>query len=184
MGLYQNKYRIESIRLTNWDYSNPGKYFVTICTKNRKCLFGKINDGKMLFNDIGSIANKFWAEIPVHFPNVELDEFVIMPNHVHGIVVILHSRRDVACNVSTPIAPNTQINNFMSSISPKKQSLSTIIRSFKSAVTNWCTLNNYKDFKWQERFYDEIIRNEISLIRIREYIRKNPLNWNNDDFRM
>lgn len=85
---FQNKYRIPSARLQNWDYGSNALYFVTICTAHRECYFGKIVNGKMILSEIGNIANQFWFEIPIHFPFVVLDEFVVMPNHVHGIIVI------------------------------------------------------------------------------------------------
>jgi putative transposase len=88
MDKYKNKYRIKSTRLQYWDYASPGYYFITICTKNREDYFGEIKNEKMCLNEIGDIAQKFWLEIPNHFSNVTLDEFIIMPNHVHGIVII------------------------------------------------------------------------------------------------
>ena len=86
--LFKNKYRISSTRLKGWDYSKDGYYFVTICVKKQECLFGRINKDKMICTEIGRIACKYWQEIPEHFPFVRLDEYVVMPNHVHGIVVI------------------------------------------------------------------------------------------------
>ena len=85
---FQNKYRIKSTRLQDWDYGSNAAYFVTICTQNREHYFGEITNGIMQLSEIGYMANKYWSEIPKHFPFVELDEFVIMPNHVHGIIVI------------------------------------------------------------------------------------------------
>ncbi|MDP6628343.1 MAG: transposase, partial [Candidatus Marinimicrobia bacterium] len=117
---YKNTFRIESARLHYWDYSNPGMYFVTICTQNFMEWFGVVNNEKMDLNKMGEIADSCWTKIPNHFPNVELDEYIIMPNHIHGIIGIndisrdadhnesnyemksrTNSRRDVACNVST-----------------------------------------------------------------------------------
>ena len=130
----------KSIRLPDWNYGSDGAYSITICVKNRKCVLGEIINGEMKLSGIGEMVQKYWDEIPEHFENIQLDEFIIMPNHLHGIVVIGDSRcRDVACNVST--------GNIMSCISPKPNSLSTIIRSFKSAVSNWCHKNNFDDFQ-------------------------------------
>jgi REP element-mobilizing transposase RayT len=182
---FQNKYRIESARLQNWNYSWNGFYFVTICTKNRECFLGNITDGKMKLSDIGKMARKYWLEIPNHFPFVQLDAFVVMPNHVHGIIIIDKTDnivgRDVACNVST-VSDKTSIdgkNENMALISPKQGSLSTIIRSYKSVVTKHARKTRI-DFSWQPRFYDHIIRNDNSYQNISEYIINNPLNWNND----
>jgi REP element-mobilizing transposase RayT len=86
--LYKGKYRTESIRLTEWDYSSTGYYFVTICTKNMECVLSGITNGKVVLTGIGNIAKKHWLEIPEHFQNIKLDEFIIMPNHIHGIVII------------------------------------------------------------------------------------------------
>ena len=101
MTLYKNKYRIESTRLPTYDYSSNGYYFVTICTHKKHCYFGKIINAKMQLSQVGKIAQKHWQEIPEHFDGVDIDEYVIMPNHVHGIIVINKPRRDVACYVST-----------------------------------------------------------------------------------
>ena len=88
MDKFQNKYRISSARLQSWDYGWNAAYFITICTANRECYFGNIVDAKMELTEIGEIAKKYWQEIPWHFPFVKLDEFIIMPNHTHGIIII------------------------------------------------------------------------------------------------
>ena len=126
MELIKNKYRINSPRLNGWDYSNPWWYYITINTDNHKYFFGNVVDGKMVLNELGKAANDSWRAIPQHHKNVEIDIYVIMPNHVHGIIILNNISKDVACNVST---------NKMSIISPKQNSLSTVVRSFKSAVT-------------------------------------------------
>ena len=164
---YQNKFRIESARLKEWDYSNPWWYYVTICTKNHSCFFGDIVNGEMNLNDFGLVVEKYWNEIPKHYQNVEIDYYTVMPNHIHGIIII-NGSRDVACNVST---------NQYSQMSPKKNSLSAIIRSYKSAVTKFAHENGNNNFAWQERFYDRIIRNEKELFNIRKYIQQNPMKW-------
>lgn len=172
MGIYKNQFKIESIRLQTWDYTNPWWYFVTINTKNHKEFFGKIENGKMILNDLGKIAEKYWLEIPLHFPYVGLDYFVIMPHRSHGILALNNHCKDVACNVST-----RPVNERYSSLLPKKYSLSSVIRSYKSAVTKWCNVNNYNYFAWQPRFFERIIRNERELYNIRNYIEQNPLRW-------
>lgn len=186
MPLYKNKYRTTSIRWDKWDYRNPGAYFVTICTKNRISYFGECIDKKMHLNDVGEIIDKYWKEIPQHFPNVILDEFVVMPNHLHGIIII-NARLDdemkpvdtLQCNVST--IDSNEKNKFMSKISPKPGSLSTILRSFKSI----CTKEINKQFPemvfgWQSRFYDRVIRDKMEFERIKQYIMNNPQNWKSD----
>jgi len=188
--LYKNKFHIESTRLPGYDYSQPGYYFVTICTKYKFCYFGEIVDEKMVLNNIGKIAVKYWLEIPKHFLQVTLDEFVIMPNHVHGIVEINENCRDEALPrlYINATEPNINIHQSytgqhpqMSQISPKPNSLSTIIGSYKSICTktiNQLHGNNY--FAWQSRFYDHIIKNDQALFNIRQYIINNPQIWNRD----
>ena len=155
--LYQEKYRIKSTRLPYWDYSSDGWYFVTICIKNKKEHFGKVRNYIMRLSDIGCIAMKFWQDIPNHFPSVRLDGWVVMPNHLHGIIVIDNPNstnvETLLCNVSTGGQSNNKTRQFFSKISPKPESLSTIIRSFKSIVTR--TINQtYPEinFAWQSRF--------------------------------
>ncbi len=169
--LYKNKFRIESTRLKNWDYKTPWWYFVTINTKNHQEYFGIVKNGKLILNQVGKIAEKYWLEIPIHFPFVELDYFIIMPNHSHGILILNDHCKDVACNVFT-----VNVNEKFSKLSPKKHSLSTVIRSYKSAVTKWCNKNEIL-FEWQSRYFDRIIRNEPELYNIRKYIKQNLLKW-------
>jgi putative transposase len=179
--LFKNKYRIKSSRLQNWDYRSTGYYYITICVKNRSCVFGCVENDKMVLSDIGKIAEKYWREIPVHFPFVKLDEFIIMPNHVHGIIGIVET---LQCNVSTnKMQMNNTQNKIMSNISPKYGSLSVIIRSYKS-ICSKIIYTNYSNiyFVWQSRFYDHIIRDDEDLMRIQKYIINNPLKWNEDDY--
>ncbi|MDT8346810.1 MAG: transposase [Flavobacteriaceae bacterium] len=187
---FQNKYKTESIRLSNWDYRSNADYFVTICTKNKKCFFGDIilntqtKEKTMKLSEIGNLANNFWMEIPEHFPFVKLDAFVVMPNHVHGIITIDHSRDD-SCIIPTEILSIDDIplskNEKMAKISPKKGSLSSVIRSYKSAVTKQARQIDSM-FSWQSLYHDHIIRNPFALHRIRKYINNNPNNWDTDNF--
>jgi REP element-mobilizing transposase RayT len=172
MAKYENKYRIESFRLRSWDYSTPWWYYVTVNTKNHFEYFGQISNSKVLLNEFGLVTKNCWEDIPKHFPIIELDYFIIMPNHLHGIIIINDPGRDVACNVST----ENKINQF-SKISPKPNSLSVIIRSFKSAVAKNIHESGYLSFQWQPRFYDHIIHNGKELYNIRKYIEQNPLKW-------
>ena len=172
MTRFKNKYRIETTRLPGWDYAAAGWYFVTICTRDRRSFFGNVENGEMHLSPMGEIAVQFWQEIPQHTTGwVTLDAFVVMPNHVHGIIVIVET---LQCNVSTGD------DNPMSAISPRAGSLGAIIRSYKSAVTRWCRQNGYTEFGWQPRFYDHIIRDEKALNNIRRYIAENPLRWSED----
>lgn len=182
MKKYNNKYRIESVRLKNWDYRNNGAYFITINTGNRKHFFGEIINSEMQLSPIGEYAQNFWMEIPKHFPFVELGNFVVMPNHTHGILIInnvksLHCYdmdKSLHCNDSTG-------NQYFSDISPKSGSISTIVRSYKSVVSKHARLLN-PEFNWQPKFHDHIIRNSESFERIQNYIENNPSNWKEDKF--
>ena len=192
MDKFKNKYRVSSTRLQSWDYRNNGAYFITICTSNRQHLFGEIvkklpsNLPTMQLNEIGKLAEKCWMEIPEHFPFVELGNFVIMPNHTHGILIIDKQIIDkqietLQCNVSTGDKNIGAKNEQMAKISPKPGSISTIIRSYKSVVSkNARKIDPY--FGWQSRFHDHIIRNNISFNNIQNYITNNPLMWNEDKF--
>ena len=177
---YKNKYRIKSTRFRNWDYGWNASYFVTICTYNREHYFGKIINSLMQLSEIGYLADKYWCEIPEHFPFVELGKFVIMPNHIHGIVVINKpndGRFDVVetQNFTSLQSQITSKNKF----GPQSKNLASIIRGYKIGVTK----NAHKiplNFKWKSRFYDHIIRNDKSYKSIAEYIKSNPKNWNED----
>ena len=156
-------------RKKHYDYSSAGYYFVTNCTKDRLPFFGKIEDDKMNLNECGKIIKACWLEIPDHFPNVKTDEFVVMPNHFHGIIIIndpVGNRH--ACSLQD-IYKNRQ-----------HQKLPVIIGSFKSAVTKLIHRKYDNDFQWQKSYYDHIIRDESSLNNIRLYIRQNPQNWDTD----
>ena len=181
---FQNKYRISSTRLKNWDYGDNGAYFITICTRNREHFFGEIvsinDENEMQFNKIGKLAYQFWKEIPKHFPFIELGNYQIMPNHVHGILISdkINILDDVVetlqCNVSTK-------NEFMAKISPKSGTISTTLRSYKSVVTKYAH-HIHANFFWQERFHDDIVRDSESFERIQNYIENNVENWNDDKF--
>jgi len=167
MGTFKNKYRIESARLHGWDYSIPWWYYVTICTKNMNPWFGEVKKGKMVLNDVGKIAFKLFEEIPIHFKYVDIDYFVIMPNHVHGIIIIEDS-----VETRDRVSPQTQQFG-----NPIKNSLPVIVNQYKGSVTRAIRKSGNPTFQWQPRFYDHIIRNEKDLFRIRKYIDLNPLKW-------
>ena len=163
----------KNIRLRDYDYSRPGAYFVTICVRNRQLDFGEIVGDNVSLSPIGDIAGKYWREIPQHFPDVDIHEYVVMPNHIHGIIVIL----DGSSHQGRGVQSNTPTENRFSRISPARGSLAVIVRAYKGAVTRWCRQNGYPEFRWQRGYYDHIIRNEESLSRIREYITNNPRRW-------
>jgi len=191
-------------RYKEYDYSQDGFYFVTICCKKREMFFGNIKNEKMQLSEIGKITEKFWLETLDHFLFIKLDKFVIMPNHIHGIIEIDNNnyndnhnndRRNEADGNRRNDCRNDRRNEAvprsydcdrlytgkyprMSKISPKAKSLSVIIGSFKSITTKIINSKFYKTgFAWQPRFHDRIIRNNDELNRIRQYIIDNPLKW-------
>jgi len=178
MTLYREKYRIETTRLPGWDYSENGWYFVTICTQQHKCSLGSIDCGVFRPSRVGEIARSHWEAIPAHYGDVSLDGFVLMPNHLHGIVV-LGERHRYSPGEHQPRGRGFGIGVFRS---PSSGSLGAIIRSYKAGVTKWCRENARADFSWQPRFYDHLIRSSRSLEAIREYIWQNPLNWDKDEY--
>ena len=217
----------QSIRLKGYDYSSAGAYFITAVLQHRRHLFGRVCEGGMQLSEAGKIAQRCWEEIPDHFPLTAVDEFVIMPDHMHGIVIILRgesSRGGVQLNaaskaslsiplnderlqlnaaskasLSAPLnderfplnAPSktshTRKDNYFSIISPRKKTLSVIIRTYKAAVTTICRENGIYEFQWQRNYHERIIRDEGGLAAVRRYILNNPAKWlrdkkNNDAF--
>jgi len=173
---FKNKYTIKSARLEGYDYSQNGMYFVTICAKGREEFFGKIENEKMILLDVGKIVQEELLKTPAIRSNVILDEWVVMPNHLHVIIEICNesdTRRDALQCVSTD---DTQYKN---KFGPQRNNLASIIRGFKGVTKNKIYQIN-PDFAWQPRFYDHIIRNDESLNKIREYIQTNPEMWERD----
>ncbi|WP_192822358.1 transposase [Rufibacter sp. LB8] len=180
---FLNKYRVPSARLQDWDYGWNAAYFVTLCTKNREHFFGEISDNRMHLSEIGILAKSFWNEIPVHFPFVEVDAFVVMPNHVHGIIIIDKKESETPVETRHCLV-STQARNAIGKSRFQNQgtnTLSSIIGSYKSAVTKQAR-KIHADFSWQARFHDHIIRDKNSFQHISEYILHNPETWEKDQF--
>lgn len=177
-------HRRKSIRLQGYDYSQAGLYFITVCTHNRVPLFGEIVDGVMVLNAAGQIVEKCWCAIPEHFPQVILDEFVVMPNHVHGIITI--GANDVGANNHLPLPSNetsTQSNETpRSSQHGTSRTIGSMVRGFKIGVTRWFRANTDIHKVWQRNYYEHIIRNEDSYLKIAEYIQTNPQRWEIDTY--
>ncbi|MDR3693085.1 transposase [Mucilaginibacter sp.] len=197
-GKYRNKYNISSSRLSNWDYGSNGIYFVTICTKDRVHYFGEIGEignadvqsvseaqssetqssetqsletqsiASLRMTEIGEVAFNNWLNIPAFHPYVELDDFVIMPDHMHGILFI-----------NKPDKTIWELNKF----GAQSKNLASILRGYKSSVKTYATTNDI-EFSWQSRYYDRIIRNEKEYHNIKGYIKNNPDQWfqNGDNF--
>ena len=170
MNYNSHKHNRKSTRLKEYDYSFPGWYYITICTKKFICWFGKVNNNKVIHSLLGNTAGDFFSKIPNHFKNVEIDEFIVMPNHLHGIVII---------NDVVGTRDRVSLRRFGNI---GKDSLSLIINQYKGSVTRFARKNGFDDFRWQPRFYEHIIRNDNDLHRIRTYIRNNPLKWSIDEY--
>ena len=176
--IYTDKKR-QSIRLKNYDYSKSGLYFVTICTENRECLFGDIIDGKMVLNNAGNMIEKMWNKIPERFNVVKLDESQIMPNHVHGIIIIKSNNVGVSFMKPEIKITITKSNHHMGLIN-QTPTLGLIIRYFKSKCTYEIHKNGFNNDLWQRNYYKHVIRREFDLNKIREYINTNPQMWERD----
>ena len=181
-------HRRKSIRLQGYDYSQAGLYFITVCTHNRVPLFGEIADGVMALNTAGQIVEKCWCAIPEHFPQVTLDEFVVMPNHVHGIITIgtTVGANDVGANNHLPLQSNetsTQSNGIPRPLPHgTSRTIGSIVRGFKIGVTQWFRANTDIHAVWQRNYYEHIIRNEGVYLKIAEYIQTNPQRWEEDTY--
>lgn len=176
---FQNKYRIPSARLKKWDYANNGAYFITICTKDMNHYFGRIQNQTMNLNECGILAERFWIEIQQHFSFIELGNFQIMPNHMHGILII--NKFEQIVNVPI-ISENIENGGFAKEMNPMlNENISRVIRWYKGRCTFEMRKKN-KYFEWHTRFYDHIIRNSEDFERIQNYIVENPIKWNEDKF--
>jgi putative transposase len=172
------KHHHRSIRLPGYDYSQAGAYYVTIVTYHRDPLFGEIVNEETVLSNIGQIAGECWRAIPDHFPFVELGAYVIMPNHVHGIVVITDQRRGAAL-----LRPydRPHANDDPHKINVKPGSLGAIIRSYKSAVSYRANKEHNITGIWQRNYYEHVIRDEKDLQNKTDYIESNPVLWDKDD---
>ena len=183
--------RRRSLRLPGYDYSQPGAYFITICTRNRLSIFGRVDQGKMQLNKNGIIATRKWEQLDERFPEIEIDEFIVMPDHMHGIVIIsdvgaihagaiheLPRQRD-------PKYKNATQQDALEKNSPiarRRMTLPMVIGFYKMNTAK--AINIANDTRgtpvWQRNYYEHIIRNEDSLNRIRRYIQENPIKWSID----
>ncbi len=228
MAYNPNIHHRRSIRLKGYDYSQAGLYFITICVQNRKCLFGHIDDGEMILNDAGKMTGNEWMKIPKRFTNVQLHEYIVMPNHFHAIMQIVGATLVVAQNnpvaqndtvaqnntvaPNNPVAPNNTVaqndkpvscenvpaheysnpgEGQPQGIAPtvKPKTVGDIVGAFQSIVTveyirgvknlGWQSFNGKL---WQRNYYEHIIRDEQSYLRISEYIINNPKKWKDDKF--
>ena len=167
MEVVQN--RRKALRLPDYDYSQPGAYYVTVVTKQRYCLFGEVVCGEMRLNSFGRTVMECWDDLVRHYPSVQLDEFVVMPNHVHGIILL---KEDLEISVGPGSA----------SVRSERHGLPEIVRAFKSfAARRINELSATPGARvWQRNYYEHIVRNERELRLIRRYVANNPLGWDKD----
>ena len=208
--LYRNKYRVKSIRKEGWDYGWNAAYFVTICTRYRLHFFGEVIDGEMVLNEVGKVAHDCWLQIPEQFPYARLENHIIMPNHIHGIVIIdkpdtVETRLIASPQPQPESTPEWKTDmGLIASPQPQpldsskeaaipggitgehnpmlRENLSRIIRWYKGRVSFEARKVN-PGFEWQTRFHDHIIRDDKSFRRISEYIQNNPSTWAEDSLR-
>ena len=169
------KHHRRSIRLRDYDYSRPGAYYVTICAHRRACLFGEVVGSEMWHNELGRVVCEYWEGLPKRYPNVDLDEWIVMPNHMHGILVVVD-----------PVgagSPRPEIASGAETAPPRKWTLGHVMGYFKYQSTK--RTNEMRRtpgaMVWQRNYHEHIIRDEDELDRIRWYIFNNPARWGEDE---
>jgi putative transposase len=174
MAYHSDSHRRRSIRLPGYDYSQDGAYFVTICAYGRECVFGNITDDEMFLNTLGCIVSEEWERTSLIRPSVELDEYVVMPNHIHGIIVIHRINVGATRRVAQP--PEAARSG------PMPDSIGAIVGQFKSMAAK--RINRVRQTPgasvWHRNYYERIVRDETSLNAIRQYILSNPAQWMTD----
>ena len=180
-----------SIRLQGYDYSQNGAYFITLCTHNRECLFGQIQNGQMILNEYGKMVEQCWNNLSNHYDNIELDAYVIMPNHFHGIIFITDTVDNVRAIRELPIheLPIHELHRQQQKQRQqqrRKMLLPKIVGRFKTNSAK--QINQMRNTPgisvWQRNYYEHIIRDEKSLENIRNYIINNPAKWQDDDYNL
>lgn len=168
----RDKHHRRSIRLKEYDYRQFGAYFVTVCTQNRACLFGAVAAGEMQLNNAGEISKATWNELPARFPSVGLDAFVVMPNHIHGVIIVGAQFIAPSDGFGTAAIDQGVMNH--------APTLGEMMRAYKAVSTRSIRQAGTPDFAWQRNYYEHVIRDEESLNRIRQYIHDNPARWEFD----
>ena len=163
----------KNLRLKHFDYSQSGAYFITVCVQDRVCLFGNVTDGMMQLNEASQVVLQTWQGLLGRVPAIELDEFVVMPNHVHGILHI------VRAPLMAPVAPEPTASEPSGAMN-RASTLGEMVRTFKAASTRAIRQQVLPSFAWQRNYYEHIIRNIDELTSIRTYIVNNPLQWSLD----
>ena len=185
MTFTPNIHHRRSIRLKNYDYSQPGAYFVTVCTHNRDSLFGHIHENAMIMNEAGVMIDRWWRELPKKYPMVDTDDYMVMPNHFHGIVAIVGAALRGRPDGSDPNIAGDRPGGQPHRVAP---TLGDMIDWFKTMTTNdyirgvkQCQWRPFPGKLWQRNYYEHVIRNEHDLNAIREYVVNNPASWEKDN---
>ena len=160
----------QSIRLKNYDYSQVGLYFITVCSQHRQPLFGRIVDAKMRLNEAGVMVENYWRAISTHFPHAMLESFVVMPNHLHGIISITNHPVGANNHLPSPLQHGTS------------KTIGSMVRGFKMAVTRWFREHPTIYVVWQRNYHEHIIRNNEAYLKISQYIQTNPQRWQEDTY--
>ncbi|MBI3810731.1 MAG: transposase [Nitrospirae bacterium] len=173
-----------SVRLKAHDYSLAGAYFVTICTQNRECVFGEIQKAEMILNNAGRMVQNVWDELPVRYPGVQIDSFIIMPNHIHGIILLTGSTQRRG---ESRIRPN-QGDHKDRPYGTLAGTIGRVMQGFKSMTTrkyiSGIRDNGWPPFEkrlWQRNYYERVVRDDSEMHRVREYITGNPAGWLEDE---
>jgi putative transposase len=184
MTRFADRFLVESSRLKDWNYSNPGIYFITICTLNHGKFFGKISNNKIILSEVGNIAKQCLEEIPSHFKYTKLLNYVVMPNHVHFLLNVetpdltsLQNNKIIDENIL--LKSPSEIFQFLNKKS--KQTIPKVVQQYKSSVKRKINKQE-KFFAWQSRYHDTIVKNQKDLIIIKKYIKNNLINWEKDKF--
>ena len=172
MKYNRERHHRRSIRLSGYDYSQSGGYFVTICAEKRACLFGTVTDGTVRLNDTGQIVQSKWLALADRFPHITLDSFVVMPNHIHGVIFV----------GAQFIAPSSSLRHMDEAAGAMNRAptLGEVVRTYKAICARAIRCSGYVNFKWQRNYYEHVIRSENSLNCIRRYIVDNPVRWDCD----
>ena len=185
MGFDPDKHHRQSIRLKEYDYSQPGAYFVTICTQNQECVFGQVVQGEMILDGAGQMVESVWLQLPEHYPGAEVDAFAIMPNHVHGIIILVGAGPRACPDTEQP--QGTHPGQPQGAAPTKTLSLPDVVHRFKSLTAakyrRGVRNDGWQPFTgrlWQRNYYEHVIRDEDELDRIRQYVDDNPAGWEED----
>jgi putative transposase len=176
-----DRHHRRSVRLKGHDYAQPGAYFVTVCTRERESVLGRIVDSELRLSPIGEIVERNWHDIPARFPGIALDAFVVMPNHIHGIITVTDARHRRGLINQTPTQGTLTDRPDWILMKSDAMVLGKVVRHFKARITKMIHDSASDTFRWQRNYYEHVIRNDEELDAIRQYILSNPATWPTDE---